>query len=145
MILSFMPQSHSSSTEIQLGESPERGGVGDEKVIPRIRVCLWRRLETHFTLQKRPRSAQSVNKQRPTKPLCSFFSDFSFSPHLLSPPRLITPCLSAARRPALPPLARAKVERNKLPNLNEFTIIASPVVTEVGDLSLFNLSNLLLA
>lgn len=145
-----MPQSHSSSTEIQLGESPERGGAGGEKVIPRIRVCFWRRLETHFTLQNGPTVLnQSINKdQQSLFALSSQIFHFLLTSRLLPDLlHLVSPRPPSPPPPPLlsPPPARAKVERNKLPNLNEFTIIASPVVTEVGDLSVFNLSNLLLA
>lgn len=106
---------------------------------------------------KWPCGTQSLNKQRPANPLHSFSLYLSFK-ILFSPlfPWLITP-LHALSVPSPPPphlnihLSKAwyrykcKRKVRQSPNLNKFTIIASPVVAEVSDPSLFNLSNILLA
>lgn len=82
---------------------------------------------------KRPCWAQSFNKQRPTKPLYTSFLHRLFSFHL-SPLPLTHYTLSLHQPPtptAIPLLVPINVQKLSSKNLNEFTIIASPVVTEV--------------
>lgn len=111
MILSFLLQSHSSSGEIQPGDR-EKKKKKKKSVFPRMCVFganLW--LTSHF---KWPCGAQSVNKQSPTKPLCSFFLSLSFSFHLFLPlthytSSLLLLLLLSAALPLLVPVQAQKL------------------------------------
>lgn len=149
MILSFMLHTHSSSREIQLGWQPR----GKKKC---VHLCVCVVVTTHDSfhpLNGRVALNQSINKDQQS--LFAHSSSISRLKILFSPllPWLITPrhALSAAfsSHPPPPPpphphppqllahtaqshtntSARGKVQQT--PNLNKFTIIASPVVTEV--------------
>lgn len=65
-------------------------------------------LTSHF---KWPCGAQSVNKQSPTKPLCSFFLSLSFSFHLFPPLTHYTSSLLLLLSAALPLLVPAQAQK----------------------------------
>lgn len=122
MVLSFTLQSHSSSAEIQLGDSPEKG---KRREYVSLYVCL---VTTHDLVHPSNGPAElshSINKdQQSLFTLPSSIAYFLFT----SPPSpwIITPRLSTLW--SLVPIQAQKLSST---NLNEFTIIASPVVTEV--------------
>lgn len=135
MVLSFTLQSHSSSAEIQLGDSPEKG-----KRRVRFPVCVFGDNSWLGSPFKRPCWAQSFNKQRPTKPLYTSFLHRLFSFHLSPLPlnhytSSLHSLVSGADR-------SAKVKFNELKWVynNRFSCCHRSLAP-----SLFNLSNLFLA